>query len=294
MELHSALPADLGDRLVDLIACVAEEQGAPPFGEVLLAAMEDPDWGGIGFAAEDGGRLLSYGFAAANPDGRVWTLEVADRSGQRDRFYRELVERMDGMGIDETVLWLHAPGHGPPPELFTHDRDLHRMAAPLPVADAGHRPAGVTFSGFDLGRDGQALINVNNRAFAGHPEQGEWSEADLMRRTSLAWFDAPGVRTAWIDRRMVAFHWTKVHEAPAPDGGALGEIYVLAVDPAFNGLGLGRAIAIDGLHYLAHQRQATRAILYVDSANVAAANLYRGLGFSTEHTDRAYRRSRGG
>ena len=197
------------------------------------------------------------------------------------------------MGIEETVLWLHAPGHGPPPETFTHDRDLYRMAAPLPVADTGDRPAGVTFSGFDLERDAQALIKVNNRAFSGHPEQGEWSEADLRRRASLPWFDARGVRIARIDRRMAAFHWTKVHETPAPDGGALGEIYVLAVDPAFHGRGLGRAIALDGLRYLSRRRNATRAILYVDSANIAAVNLYRGLGFSIEHTDLAYRRTRG-
>ena len=81
----------------------------------------------------------------------------------------------------------------------------------------------------------------------------------------------------------------KVHDTPAPDGGALGEIYVLAVDPAFLGRGLGRAIALDGLDYLARHRHATRAILYVDSANVAAVNLYRRLGFTTERTDRAYR-----
>ena len=293
MELRRALPADLGDRLVDLIARVTDEQGAPPFGEVLLAAMENPDGGGIGFAAEKEGRLLSYGFAAANPDGRVWTLEVADRSRQPDRFYRALVKHMDAIGIEETVLWLHAPSPGPPPELFRHDRDLYRMAAPLPVTGAGHPPDGVAFAGFDPEQDAQALIEVNNRAFSGHPEQGEWSEADLQLRTSLPWFDSPGVRTGWIDRRMVAFHWTKVHETPAPDGGVLGEIYVLAVDPAFRGRGLGRAIALDGLHYLSHQRNASRAILYVDSANVAAVNLYRGLGFSVEHTDRAYRRTRG-
>ena len=294
MEVCPALPAALGDRLADLIARVAEEHGAPPFGEVLRAAMNDPDGGGLGYAATARGTLVAYAYATANPDGRVWTLEVADASGQQDRFLSEVVEALDATGIEETVLWLHTPVIEPPPELFTHERDLYRMGVTLPVSGIVRQPTGVRFAGFDAARHGRALIDVNNRAFEGHPEQGGWSVQDLDRRTSLPWFDADGVRTGWIDHRLVAFHWTKVHDTPAPDGGALGEIYVLAVDPAFGGRGLGRAIALDGLDYLHRHRKATRAILYVDSANVAAVNLYRRLGFKTEHTDRAYRRVRGG
>ena len=53
---------------------------------------------------------------------------------------------------------------------------------------------------------------------------------------------------------------------------------------------MGRAVASDGLRYLARRRGATRAILYVDSSNEAAIQLYRHPGFrTTEHTDRAYR-----
>ncbi|MCY4623215.1 MAG: mycothiol synthase [bacterium] len=294
MEVSPALPGELGDQLVDLIARVTEKQGAPPFGEVLRAAMNDPGGGDLGYAAWQHARLVSYAFAAPNPDGRVWTLEVADASGQPDRFLGEVVGGLDAAEIEETVLWLHTPLIEPPPALFAHERDLYRMAAALPVPAISKPPAGVRFTGFDVGRDARALIDVNNRAFEGHPEQGNWSVQDLVRRTSLPWFDPRGVRTGWIDDRLVAFHWTKVHDAPAPDGGALGEIYVLAVDPAFSGRGLGRAIALDGLEYLSHHRKASRAILYVDAANVAAVNLYRRLGFMTEHTDRAYRRTRGG
>lgn len=294
MEVSPALPGELGDQLVHLIARVTDRQGAPPFGEVLRAAMNDPGRGDLGYAARERGSLVSYAFAAPNPDGRVWTLEVADASGQPDRFLGEVAGCLDAAGIEETVLWLHTPVIEPPPALFTHERDLYRMAATLPVPGIFRPPAGVRFAGFDVDRDTQALIEVNNRAFDGHPEQGTWSVQDLLGRMSLPWFDPHGVRTGWIDHRLVAFHWTKVHDAPAPDGGALGEIYVLAVDPAFHGRGLGRAIALDGLDYLFHHRKASRAILYVDAANVAAVNLYRRLGFVTEHTDRGYRWTRGG
>ena len=294
MEVSPALPGELGDQLVRLIARVTEKQGAPPFGEVLRAAMNDPGGGVLGYAARECGSLVSYAFAAPNPDGRVWTLEVADASAQPDRFLGEVAGGLDAAGVEETVLWLHTPVIEPPPALFTHERDLCRMVTTLPAPVVSRPPAGVRFAGFDVDRDARALIEVNNRAFDGHPEQGSWSVQDLLRRTSLPWFDPHGVRTGWIDHQLVAFHWTKVHDAPAPDGGALGEIYVLAVDPAFHGRGLGRAIALDGLDYLFHHRNASRAILYVDSANVAAVNLYRRLGFATEHTDRAYRRTRGG
>ncbi|WP_420613307.1 mycothiol synthase [Candidatus Spongiisocius sp.] len=293
MQVCAAQPGELGEPLADLIERVTGEQGAPPFGEVLRAAMNDPAGGGLGYAVRESGRLVSFAFTAANPDGRVWTLEFADSSGQPDRFLGEVVRGMDAAGIEETVLWLHTPAIEPSPALFTHERDLYRMAATLPVPGVVRPPAGVRFAGFDVHRDAQALIEVNNRAFDGHPEQGEWSAQDLVRRTSLPWFDPRGVRTGWIDDRLVAFHWTKVHDTPAPDGGALGEIYVLAVDPAFHGRGLGRAIALDGLDYLYRHRKATRAILYVDAASVAAVNLYRRLGFATEHTDRAFRRTRG-
>ena len=288
MEVSPALPGELGDELVDLIATVTENQGAPPFGEVLRAAMNDPDGRGLGYAAWAGGRLVSYAYAAPNPDGRVWTLELADDSGRQERFLTDVVEGLDAAGIEEAVLWVHTAALEPPPALFTHERDLYLMSATLPVPGTGRPPAGVRFAGFDADRDARALIEVNNRAFEGHPEQGGWSLQDLARRTSLPWFDACGVRTGWIDDRLVAFHWTKVHDTPAPDGGALGEIYVLAVDPAFLGRGLGRAIALEGLDYLFRHRGATRAILYVDAANVAAVSLYRRLGFTTEHTDRAY------
>lgn len=294
MEVCRTSPGELGEQLVNLIARVTEKQGAPPFGEVLRAAMNDPGSGGLGYAAWAGGRLVSYAFAAPNPDGRVWTLELADDSGRQERFLTDVVRGLDAARIEETVLWLHTPAVEPPPALFTHERDLYRMAAPLPVPGTRRPSEGVRFAGFDVDRDAQALIEVNNRAFEGHPEQGAWSTKDLARRTSMPWFDPRGVRTGWIDHRLVAFHWTKVHDTPAPDGGALGEIYVLAVDPAFLGRGLGRAIALEGLDYLFRHRRATSAILYVDSANIAAVNLYRRLGFAIEHTDRAYRRIRSG
>ncbi len=67
----------------------------------------------------------------------------------------------------------------------------------------------------------------------------------------------------------------------------MGEIYVISVDPDFGGRGLGRALTIAGLDHLASLGLSI-GMLYVDEANAAAVGLYRSLGFTVDHVDRAY------
>ena len=67
----------------------------------------------------------------------------------------------------------------------------------------------------------------------------------------------------------------------------LGEIYVIAVDPAFQGRGLGRQLVLAGLESL-WDRGVSEGMLYVDHDNEAARKLYFSLGFLDDHVDRAY------
>jgi mycothiol synthase len=140
-------------------------------------------------------------------------------------------------------------------------------------------PDGVALRVFVPGEDEAAVVRVNNRAFAWHPEQRRWDSSELMVREAAPWFDPKGFLLAVNPaEELLGFHWTKVH----PDG--LGEVYVLAVDPEAQGNGLGSALTVAGLAYL-RERGVGEVMLYVESDNVAALRTYQKLGFVYHHTD---------
>ena len=64
-------------------------------------------------------------------------------------------------------------------------------------------------------------------------------------------------------------------------------MYVVGVDPAYQGKGLGRPVTVLGLEYLRDQG-VEDVILYVDGDNPAALKVYRGLGFTTRSVDRMF------
>lgn len=132
--------------------------------------------------------------------------------------------------------------------------------------------------------DTAELLRVNAAAFAHHPEQGALDEAGVAERMAEPWFDPAGLLVAdGPDGRLLGFHWTKVHRSGS------GEVYVLGIDPAAQGLGLGRALTRAGLAHLA-TRGCARVHLYVEASNAAARALYVGQGFTLHHTHVQYRR----
>lgn len=156
-------------------------------------------------------------------------------------------------------------------------RDLWQMRVPLPLAettDLVTRP-------FVRDQDEAAWLEVNNAAFAWHPEQGDWTVDDLRQREDEAWFDPEGFLLHERDGRLAGFCWTKVHEEPP-----VGEIYVIAVHPDFAGQGLGRALTVAGLSHLAATTDT--GMLYVDADNAPAVKLYEDLGFTVQSTNRAF------
>ena len=159
-------------------------------------------------------------------------------------------------------------------------RELRQLRRPLPV----EQPSNLPVRPFEPGRDEAAWLEVNNRAFSWHPEQGGWDLETLRNREQQPWFDPAGFLLHEREGKLAGFCWTKVHPDHRPP---LGEIYVVAVDPSFRGLGLGRALVLAGLDHLARQGL-TMGMLYVDADNAGALRLYEELGFTTDHVDRAY------
>ncbi len=204
-----------------------------------------------------------------------------------------------GVGESTVDAWSHGDHPGAARLAERHDlrrsRVLLRMERSAPAADLPptRLPEGVALRAFEPGRDDAAWLALNAAAFADHPEQGGWDEADLAARLDEPWFDARGllllVRApagegeAAGTGRLLASHWTKV----ADPGSGVGEVYVVAVAPDQQGRGLGTAVVLAGLHHLA-DRGAVRVELYVEGDNAAALRTYEKLGFVRVAADVSY------
>lgn len=167
------------------------------------------------------------------------------------------------------------------------------VAQPLPDLPRREDIALRTYAGPS---DDAEILRVNNDAFSWHPEQGGWTLRDIAARTGADWFDPDGVFLAFDAADpdvLLGFHWAKIH--PAADGAApLGEVYIVGVDSAAQGRGLGALLTLAGLRYMADLRPGGRGLdeveLYVEGDNSAALRTYSRLGFTRYTADIAYRR----
>jgi mycothiol synthase len=270
-------------------------------GDVRGISTEDPPPDGGRSSDVRGGALVGYAQldpAATAPDGApdpVAELVVHPahrRAGTGSALLTALLERAPALRV-----WAHGglPGAAALAARFgfTADRELWRMRRSLrePFADP-QLPDGVTLRPFRPGADEDELLRVNNAAFAWHPEQGGWTLDDIALREAEPWFDAEGLLLAVdvaVPARVLGFHWTKVHQPGSDVPDAIGEVYVLAVDPAARGRRLGPALTLAGLAHL-RDRGLDAVMLYVEADNAPAVRVYRDLGFTPWGVDVSYRR----
>jgi mycothiol synthase len=172
---------------------------------------------------------------------------------------------------------------------FRPARELWQMSRPL-TGDlpAVRLPDGFSLRSYRPGTDDADWLRVNAAAFAHHPEQGSWSQRDLDLRLAEPWFDATGFLVLQDDvssgTPMAGYHWTKVHPGTADAQAAVGEVYVVGIDPSYQGRGLSMPLVAAGLIHL-RDHGLTRVMLYVDADNEAAVHVYSQLGFSTSSVD---------
>jgi mycothiol synthase len=282
---------------VGAVLAAAGEDGEPALAEQKRLEIEHrPEDPFVGFFVRAGDDLVGYGHLS--PGTGVWGLEVALVPGSRQlaREARRLVvaralEAVARAGGGRLQHWVARAGPDDDAEArragFTVERRLLQLRADLPVLPErrGHPPE-LTLRPFRPGDDDAEWLEVNNRAFAGHPEQGAWTLTQLHERQREPWFEPEGFLVLSEDGHLVGSCWTKVHAEMEPPA---GEIYVISVDPARHRGGLGRALTLAGLDWMvAHGLR--QALLYVDEANGPALSLYRALGFTLWRTDAAYLR----
>ncbi len=180
-------------------------------------------------------------------------------------------------------------------ELWQMSRPLRGEWSELPDAPV---PQGFATRSFEVGADEQGWLAVNARAFAQHAEQGRMTLSDLRDRMREPWFDPHGFLLVEDVReqgapRLAGFHWTKVEPAaPGSSTQVAGEVYVVGVDPAYQGQGLGLVTTVLGLRHLRACGLPT-ATLYVDGDNAAAIATYHRLGFERTAVDVMYARENG-
>jgi mycothiol synthase len=266
---------DAGLRAIeDVSRASTEADGVEP--------LDEGAWRRLRHHADELEVTLEPGIGFAVVDGDLLHLVVAP-DHRRQGVGRRLLAQAVGERAGPWQAWSHGD-HPAAAALarrtgFDRVRELWVMRRSLPTSSAPPPGDGRTYEvrSFRPGDEAE-VVRVNAAAFAHHPEQGSMDADELAERMAEPWFDPAGLLVAADGDRLLGFHWTKRHSA------TVGEVYVVGIDPASQGLGLGRVLVDAGLRHL-RDGGAEDVLLYVESDNVPAVRLYEGLGFTHAPTD---------
>lgn len=297
-DVHHVLDPAERAAVTDLVAREQQRTGHRPVSDQawLELVHGGPTWHAAITCRSDGSSAPSDQLFAIClvGHGATWTLEVVvdrDRPARHALVHGILAAARDEIaraGGGDVRWWLFDAGDDADALAasagLAPGRALLQMLVELPLAGSSDGRPPVTTRPFEVGRDERAWLEVNNAAFAWHPEQGIWDLATIELREREDWFDPAGFLLHERDGRLAAFCWTKIHRDVDP---VQGEIYVIAVHPDFHGSGLGRALTVAGLDHIV-SRGVTTGMLFVDLDNTSAVRLYESLGFRIHRVDRAY------
>ena len=276
-----------------LVHAAAAADGTDPVSEDVLLHL-GADAASHLLARDDEG-LVAFASLEQGPDAESGAELVVHPRRRRAGIGAQVAVALVEKAAGPLRVWAHGAQPGAKALAarmgFVETRQLWRMRRSLatPSLAEPQLPPGVRLRPFVVGQDEQEFLRVNNAAFDWHPEQGGWDIAQVQVREEADWFDAAGFLLA-VDGadRLLGYHWTKVHEA-AGGQPAIGEVYVLGVDPSARGMHLGGALTLAGLIHL-RDRGLAEVMLYVEGDNDAAIRVYTHLAFTHWDTDISYLR----
>lgn len=276
----TTLTPTMRDALLALVSAITEHDGISPINESAALGIDGVREADFFFM---GKRSDPHGFVVC--DRRDDTLLVGVHPEHRREGVGTELLREALAAHPESSAWAFGTLPGAT-ELATRVgmrpiRELLRMEKPL-VAGESEPPATPFTIDSYTPADREAIVAINAAAFAHHPEQGRLTVAEFDDLTRQPWFDPAGLLVARDGHEVAGFHWTKRH------GDGLGEVYVIAVAPQYEGRGLGRALLEAGLAHLA-DRGDTRVQLYVEGDQTRVVQLYRNAGFEVVQTDTSFR-----
>lgn len=289
MQLRSVRRPDDLAALDELFEIVDECDGHRPIGEhKYLDLLHGDPVRDTGLVGEIAGTVVAYAAVSEPSADATGAVEIAIHPLHRSQdvvaaVLAGAVDRVRATGASKVRTWTFQPHFVGVLEAmgFHPERELRQLRRTLPADAEARFPEGISVRGFRVGCDEPTWLAVNNAAFGGHPENGRWTREVLEDRKAQTWFDPDGFKMAWDGDDLAGFCWTKMHDRGE------GEIYVIAVTAEKRRRGLGRALVLDGLEYLATRHGATSAMLYVDADNAAGIRLYEKLGFRLDHVDRS-------
>jgi len=289
------------ESVLALIKAAHDFDGTPPIAEhVLLHLRHGGDKSDSHIVLEEGNQVIAYAHLDTTDLVAGPSVEAVVHPNHRGKGLGSLVlkEAIKVSG-NKTRIWSH--GDLPQAQSIAATLKLERLWANLQMSKKLLEIEEITpkylIRSFLPGIDDEAFLELNNKVFADHPDQGGWSKSDLAVRVNEEWFDEKGFFVCEDEGKLIGFCWTKIHgahthshEGNEADHGheAIGEIYVLAVDRAYKGQGIGKDLTTTGVNYLKYQGLSS-AMLYVGVENKAALNLYKSLGFSDFGSDVMYR-----
>lgn len=246
--------------------------------------------------AQQDGRPVGYVGLVVGPDGALGDVALDPRVGRGGPALRVLLEAArrlaEAHGVAHLDVWVrHAADAdvvAAAAEGFAVARRLAVLGRALPADAGGPRGVDARADAVEVrpaaDDDVAAVVRLLDAAYTGTPDGG-WDPDRFASRAGAPWFRLDDLLVARdAGGRVVGVHWTKRR------GGAVGEVYNLAVHPDARGGGVGAALLAAGLAHLAAAGM-REVVLWVDLANERALRLYVAHGFTLRWEDVLLRRT---